>query len=216
MTHFSDLQAFLRAVRAAPDMRVIGATMSDATRQFGFDYFVMAQAGAAILSDFPAAWRDALGTAGDSHHDAVSAASEVSTAPFAWSDLPGLMTMTAQQRAYMATAASLGLSAGYTVPIHAPGAPPGHCSFVTIGDRPLPATSLSAVHYLACFASEAVRRLAIARVEAAGMSRLTSRQPDCVVRIGRGRANRAPGRAGVSGRTEPVRLVRSGQPSVPG
>ena len=216
MTQFSDLQTSLHAVREASDLGAIGVVMSDATRQFGFDHFTMAQGGAVILSDFPAAWRDALAT-GDGRRDPVSAACELSTAPFAWSDLPRLITMTVQQHDTLAAAARLGLSSGYAVPIHAPDTAPGHCSFVTIDGRPLPVPSLSAVHYLACFAFEAVRRLAIARSEAAGVARLVSRQPDCIVRIGRGRANRAPGRAGVSGRTEPVvRLARAGQPSAPG
>lgn len=214
---FSDLQTLLRGVRDAPDLGGIGVVMSDATRQLGFDYFAMVQDGALTLSDLPAAWRDALESGTGAASNPVLAACGRSATPFAWSELAGLITMTPQHRAYVATAESFGLSRGYTVPVQVFGGASGHCSFVTVDDRALPEAPLSAVQYLACFAFEAVRRVAIARSEAAGVARLMSRQPDYIVRIGRGRANRAPGRAGVSGRTESVaRLAPAGQPGVPG
>ena len=107
--------------------------------------------------------------------------------------------MTRQQRIYMQSAHEQGLTRGYTVPIHVPGEASGLCSFVTAGNRELPGESLPAVQYLACFAFEAARRLALSRPgpdqgEAKAAPRLTQRQLDCVVLAARGKSNWVAGK----------------------
>ncbi|TRW18285.1 LuxR family transcriptional regulator [Glacieibacterium frigidum] len=235
---FSDIQSFVTTVRGAADLDAVEACLSDATRRLDFDYFGMVQRVSARLSvspvqlsDFPEDWRNLLATEDYYVHDPVLVACEKSVAPFSWDDLPDLITMTRQHHDYMATAGRMGLRRGYTIPIHVPGEASGLCSFVTAGDRELPAQSLPAAQYLACFAFEAARRLVVSRAEANGVPRLTQRQLDCVVLVAQGKSNWVAGqllglspqtvhkylesaktRYGVSSRTElVVRALYDGQ-----
>ena len=203
MNPFSEVQEFVRTVREAASFGAVEAILSDATRRFQFDHFAMVQRGSGRptdspvrLSDYPAEWIALLTTGDYFVHDPVLVAVEKSVAPFAWDDLPSLLPMTRQQHLYMASAHEQGLSHGYTVPIHVPGEASGLCSFVTAGGRALPAESLPAAQYLACFAFEAARRLAVA-VPAAGaraQPRLTQRQLDCVVLAAKGKSNWVAGK----------------------
>ncbi len=193
---FRDVQEFVRTVRDAADLDGITEVLSDATRRFDFDYFGMVQrvsarlsASPVQLSDFPPTWRNLLASEDYYIHDPVLVACEKSVAPFAWADLPKLITMTRQHHAYMANAEKQGLKRGYTIPIHVPGEASGLCSFVTAGDKELPQGSLPAAQYLACFAFEAARRLVVERSASAGVPRLTQRQLDCVVLAAQGKSN---------------------------
>ncbi len=196
VSQFGDVQEFVRSVREAADLGAITDILSAATRRFDFDYFGMVQRVSARLSvspvqlsDFPEEWRELLAEEDYYVHDPVLAACEKSVAPFSWDDLPRLITMTAQHRAYMARAGKQGLARGYTIPIHVPGEASGLCSFVTTAGRELPAGSLPAAQYLACFAFEAARRLVVDRATAAGVPKLTQRQLDCVVLAAKGKSN---------------------------
>lgn len=243
LNHFSDVQNFVRDVRQADNLEAISATLSDATRRFRFDHFAMIQrlsSRLAIepvkLSDYPKQWVDLL-IGGDYYvHDPVLVAVEKSVAPFSWDDLPKMVNMTKQHLLYMKSAQEQGLCNGYTVPIHVPGQASGLCSFVTAGDKELPADSLPAAQYLACFAFEAARRLVISRPGSGDDSlknvpKLTKRQLDCVVLAAKGKSNWVSGkllglspdtvhkylesakrRYGVSSRTElVVRALYDGQ-----
>lgn len=240
MNAFTEIQEFVRTVRDADSLAGIGATLSDATRRFRFSHFALLQRVSARLqtspvqlSDFPAEWIELLAQADYYVHDPVLVASEKSVAPFAWADLPRLITMTRQHKRYMATAEASGLGQGYTVPIHVPGQASGLCSFVTGTGARLPSESLPAAQYLACFAFEAARRLAVTRPDPddGGIPRLTPRQLDCVVLAAKGKSNWVAGqllglspgtihkylesakrRYGVSSRTElVVRALYDGQ-----
>jgi LuxR family quorum-sensing system transcriptional regulator CciR len=196
VSQFGQVQDFVKTVREASDLDAISACLSDATRRFDFDFFGMVQRVSARLSvspvqlsDFPAEWRELLAAEDYYVHDPVLAACEKSVAPFSWDDLPKLITMTRQHHQYMANAGRQGLSRGYTIPIHVPGEASGLCSFVTKNGRDLPAKSLPAAQYLACFAFEAARRLVVRRSEEAGVPKLTQRQLDCVVLAARGKSD---------------------------
>lgn len=205
-SRFSNVQHFVRTIRDAASLADISDILSDATRRFDFDHFAMfqrlsAQDGAppVQLSDYPAQWIDLLATGSYYVHDPVLVAVEKSVAPFSWDDLPCLVAMTRQQRIYMQSAHEQGLTRGYTVPIHVPGEASGLCSFVTSGNRELPADSLPAAQYLACFAFEAARRLAVVRPAPGddgerAAPRLTQRQLDCVVLAARGKSNWVAGK----------------------
>lgn len=241
----SEVQQFVRTVRDAPDLESIQSTLSDATLRFRFDHFGMIQrvsarlsASPVMLGNLPLSWAELLVNDDYYVHDPVLVASEKSVTPFSWDDLPKMITMTKQHRAYMANAKAQGLGNGYTVPIHLPGEASGLCSFVTTGERELPADSLPAAQYLACFAFEAARRLVAARPDPGGegeepakVAKLTQRQLDCVVLAARGKSNWVAGkllglspdtvhkylesakrRYGVSSRTElVVRALYDGQ-----
>jgi LuxR family quorum-sensing system transcriptional regulator CciR len=239
--HFSDVQTFVRTVREADSLEGISDVLSDATRRFRFDHFAMVQrvnsrlaTSPVQLSDYPDQWVELL-TSGDYYvHDPVLVAVEKSVAPFSWEDLPSMVKMTKHHFSYMKSAQAQGLTRGYTVPIHVPGQASGLCSFVTAGDKELPAESLPAAQYLACFAFEAARRLVVLRPSAEPDDKaptLTQRQLDCVVLAAKGKSNWVAGqllglspdtvhkylesakkRYGVSSRTElVVRALYDGQ-----
>ena len=200
MNLFRDVQEFVRVVRTAEDLDAVSETMAEATKRFSFDHFGMVQRVSARLSvspvqlsNFPDSWRERLSRDDYYVNDPVLVACEKSVAPFSWDDLPKLITMSRHHYAYMAQAGAQGLSRGYTIPIHVPGEASGLCSFVTTGDRELPATSLPAAHYLACFAFEAARRLA-ARAASEVMPKLTQRQLDCVVLVAQGKSDWVAGK----------------------
>ncbi|MFZ4688792.1 MAG: helix-turn-helix transcriptional regulator [Polymorphobacter sp.] len=207
MSRLAEVQQFVRTVRGATTLPAITQVLSDATRAFDFDYFAMVQRvssrlsiGPVQLSDYPAEWVDLLSTTSYYVHDPVLVACEKSVAPFAWDAIPDMFDMSKHQKAYMANARSAGLDSGYTVPIHVPGAASGLCSFVTTRGRALPAESLPAAQYLACFAFEAALRLVAAMPgddrhgASAPPPKLTQRQFDCVVLAARGKSNWVAGR----------------------
>lgn len=205
--HFQDVQTFVRAVRAAPSLTDISLVLKDATRSFRFDHFALAQQqgsqklggggrlGPVRLTDFPDAWVDRLVGQGRVSDDPVLLASERRVTPFVWSSLPAIMAMNPRHQAFMAEARAAGLIEGYTVPIHVPGQASGLVSFVMGKGAALPAESLPAAQYLACFAFEAARRLKLAEsVDGGGggeprTPRLTQRQLDCLVLAARGKSN---------------------------
>lgn len=202
------MQRFVSTVRVAPDLDTVSNVLSDATRQFDFDYFALVQrvsarlaVGAVHLSDYPTEWIELLGATDYHVHDPVLVACEKSVAPFDWDSLPAMFALSKHQKAYMASARAAGLDRGYTVPIHVPGAASGLCNFVVTKGRALPSDSLPAAQYLACFAFEAARRLAN-EGDPGGNSgrsgdpvpRLTQRQLDCVVLAARGKSNWVAGK----------------------
>ncbi len=238
----------MRSVKAATSLPEVSQVLSAATRDFSFDHFALVQQvksrlpiGPVQLSDYPEAWIDLLSTTAYYVHDPVLVACQKSVAPFAWNDLPAMLSLSKHQRAYMDNARAAGLDAGYTIPIHVPGQASGLCSFVTTRGRAMPAESLPAAQYLACFAFEAARRLVSdgppggpaggESVATDDPPRLTQRQLDCVVLAARGKSNWVSGqllglspdtvhkylesakrRYGVSSRTElVVRALYDGQ-----
>lgn len=246
VSRVSEVQQFVRAVRGATSLPSIKDTLSDATRAFGFDYFALIQRvdarlsiGPLRLSDYPAEWVERLSATDYYVHDPVLIACGKSIAPFAWEAIPGIISMSKHQKAYMENARAAGLERGYTVPIHVPGAASGLCSFVMTNGRELPDESMPAAQYLACFAFESARRLVAPQgaVDASDdgkievLSKLTQRQLDCVVLAARGKSSWVSGkllglspdtvhkylenakrRYGVSSRTElVVRALYDGQ-----
>ncbi len=233
---FAKVQSFVRSVKAAKSLEEIGIHLSEATREFSFDYFAMTQRyglrikGAPVqLTDYPKDWVSLLDSSSYWANDPVLVACQKTVTPFDWYDIGAMIDITPKQSGYMRIAAKQGLARGWTVPIHIPGEATGLCSFVLSSDRALPRESLPAAQYLACFAFEAARRLAT-RGEPPS-PKLTKRQLECVVLAARGKSDwvsgqilglapdtvhkymeQAKARFGVSSRTElVVRALYDGQ-----
>lgn len=201
MSILADVQTFVRAVRAAPDLASVDVLMADASREFGFDHYGLThvertghRAAPIYLSNFPSAWLDSIANSQLYVHDPVLVASERSAAAFAWEDVPSILRkLTSKQKNYMEEAKRNGLAEGFTVPLHIPGEASGVCSFATSGNRPLPRATLPAAQYVSCFAFEAVRSLVLAQPASAptaeDLPRLTQRQLDCLVLVARGKTD---------------------------
>lgn len=195
--YFSLVQQFVSNVKMADSLDSVHGTLADATRAFKFDHFALVQRLASRngrrpvqLTDYPQAWIELLLQSHFFVHDPVLAACERTVAAFSWDDLPLLVNMNKQHLQYMSLAREQGLGGGFTVPIHVPGEATGLCSFVTQEHCDLPADSLPAVQYLACFAFEAARRLSSARRPGgSGIPKLTTRQLECIVLAAKGKSN---------------------------
>jgi LuxR family quorum-sensing system transcriptional regulator CciR len=186
------------------DLRVL---LDRVVREIGFDYYALvhhvddrhvALRGARYvrLINYPVAFGQAMGAAYFAD-DPVAAACQKSAAPFVWTDIPLILTLTPRQQDILQAATDAGVGDGFTVPIHVPGEATGSCSFSTRLGRSAPNASFASAHYLGCFAFEAARRIVHSSSNGGGAGsarngdpRLTRRQLDCIVLAGRGKSDR--------------------------
>jgi LuxR family quorum-sensing system transcriptional regulator CciR len=192
------VQDFSRRARAASEHARLRVALCEAARALGFHHVLLqAACGAVWLADIPADWRTKLATAED---DAVLAVAPQTYAPFLWSDIPRLATLSPAQRAYLDDAAAAGVGAALAVPVHHPrGAGQtgdysvfaGCCSFLMKTGVSLPLENLAAAHYVGAMAFDAAERLRGVCVSTAepGVPRLTPRQRDCVVLAAQGKSD---------------------------
>jgi len=151
--------------------------------------------------------------------------------PFTWEEIPLHIELTKRQQAILEEARAMGLSHGYTVPIHIPGQVSGSCTFVYTPGAVDPAC-FPAVHYVGLYAFNAALKLRrrTRGLPGAGV-RLTNRQRQCLALAARGKSDwsigklltlsqqtvhmhieLAKGRYGVSSRVEAVvRALFDGQ-----
>jgi LuxR family transcriptional regulator, quorum-sensing system regulator CciR len=190
------VQEFARASRGARDLDRLREVFRQAVRALGFNYFLLqGETGNAWLADVPLGWTMAAAPFGD----AVLTTAVQSYAPFLWSDIPRLIALTPEQRAFLDAAFATGVGAAVAVPIHrARGADAagsysdfaGCCSFMMKTGIPLPLGSLAAAHFVGALAFDAADNLRQAR---SGRSKrgpqLTPRQRDCVVLVARGKSD---------------------------
>lgn len=190
------VQDFAGAARAARDMKALSVLTVAASRGLGFDYVALSGAGGPLwLADLPADWQDRSSEA------ALAAASQC-YAPFLWSDIPRLISLTPQQGAWLDDLTRSGVGAAVTVPVHRPrGADAagsysvfaGSCSFLMKRGAPLPLASLAAAHYVGALAFDAAEALRHARPAASG-PQLTPRQRDCAALVAQGKSDWEIGR----------------------
>jgi LuxR family quorum-sensing system transcriptional regulator CciR len=168
------------------------------TRELGFQHLLLQGAcGSPWLADLPQGF-DVAVEAGD---DAVLAAASQGFAPFLWSDIPRLVTLTPGQRAFLRAAELAGLGAAVTVPVHRVRGNrdrgslfAGCCTFLMRQDHPLPLGSLAEAHYVGALAFDAAESLRRAQAlsQPAPLDEaphLTPRQRDCVVLVAQGKSD---------------------------
>jgi len=189
------VQDFARASHGARDIAQLRILLCETARALGFDYFLLQGAGGhAWLAELPPGLAMAA-----SPHDAVLVTAAQSYAPFLWTDIARLITLTPDQRRFIDAALEAGVGAAVTVPIHrSRGADAsgsysdfaGCCSFIMKSGVPLPLSSLAAAHYVGALAFDAAEDMRRAR---SGVSRrgphLTPRQRDCVVLVAQGKSD---------------------------
>lgn len=205
MSLYADVQCFVREANRLADIGELRTLLGGAVKQLGFDYFALVhhvniyqtRDKVVHVFDYPDAWTEMVDKNSYFTDDPVHMACQKSAAPFVWSDVRRIVTLSDKQEEILRSAEVAGLGAGFTVPIHVPGEATGSCSFSTKLGREIPLTTLPAAHYVGTFAFEAARRVSqrsarMRRGDAltGGVPRLTRRQLDCVVLAGRGKSDR--------------------------
>ncbi len=198
------VQDFSRGGRSSADLSQLRAGLLEAVWALGFDYVLVQGADGHIwLADLPPAWHRPRAADGD----AVLAAGAVSFAPFLWSDIPRLASLSDAQQDYLNDAVAAGVGAAVSIPIHRPRPAneagsysrfAGLCSFLMRNGQALPLESLAAAHYIGALAFDAAERLRHVAVTPDPFRtqppRLTPRQRDCVVLAAQGKSDWEIGR----------------------
>jgi len=205
MSLLEDVQSFVRDANRVTEIGELQTLLEGAVRDLGFDYFALvhhvniyqAKGDIVYMFDYPQAWAETIDSRGYFTDDPVFMACQKSAAPFTWTDVPNLLTLSERQLEILESAKSAGLGEGFTVPIHIPGEFTGSCTFSTRAGRQIPFMALPAAYYVGSFAFEAARRV-VRRESTAKKSgddarkhpRLTRRQLDCVLLAGRGKSDK--------------------------
>src|SRR3546814_5373822 len=79
---------------------------------------------------------------------------------------------------------------GFTVPANVPGEPSGSCSFANVADIPVDEATLPLAQLVGIFAFERARSYSGIRAFEKSQPRLTDRQRDCLLWVGRGKTDR--------------------------
>jgi LuxR family quorum-sensing system transcriptional regulator CciR len=109
--------------------------------------------------------------------------------PFRTSETGRIIQITSAQRAVIESQARANIGEGFTIPVHFPGEPSGSCTFIMSCGRALPTQNFAMAHWIGSSAFQAGRSiLASARNRGAMVkrTRLTERQLQCTILVGRG------------------------------
>jgi len=190
---------FARLVDDVRSENDLAEAMAAISRRLGFQYFALSHhgdparsAGVAIrLHNYPARWADYYDSQGLGISDPVHRASHVTSIGFRWSQMPGMIPLTADDRRILLLGAEQGIGDGFTVPAHVPGEARGSCSFAIEAGQAMPEAMLPYAQLAGAFAFETARRLWIprGRLAAEPHAALTDRQRDCVLWIARGKTD---------------------------
>lgn len=203
MEPFDFVQSFIERARTA-STRALTATFQDAVEHLGFRYFACCShvnplkppRPAIMLHNYPSRWVRAYAERKLHEIDPVFLHAEQSLLPFFWDAPEFLAQLTAQHREILAEAACLGLTRGYTIPIHLPWTPAAlraSCSVVpdslSIDERSYFAVQLMTMH-LYNAASREHEAQSVANRE----SLLSLRERQCLELAAQGKSNWAIGR----------------------
>lgn len=204
MVELQWVQAFIDAAGRCRHHDDLRSLMDDITRRLRFDHFALVHhvdlrgSGtdeAIALWSYPATWVDEYLERRLATSDPVHLASHRTNVGFAWDDLPRLITMTPEHRRVREQTRKAGIVDGYTVPANIPGEANGSCSFAVGRGSALPRESLPAAQLVGSFAFHAARLLAQRRFRLPPpQPRLSPRQLDCLILIGRGLTDREAAR----------------------
>jgi LuxR family transcriptional regulator, quorum-sensing system regulator CciR len=220
LSRIADVQAFIDASRSVASPRALETLLEAVTREIGFDHYALMhhvdlsryhpsldhmERGELVgLSNYPPAWVEEYIRRNIVADDPVLLASRRTNVGFTWDEMPDLIEITAAHRALSDDTRRAGLGGGYTVPAHVPGEATGSCTFAMRFGRALPVHNLAAAQLVGAFAFQAARTMvANARRPSPRPSRrLTDRQLECTILVGRGLTERQiGGRLGISDET---------------
>ncbi len=209
---FADVREFVRRSKDAADLDVLRHLIEDISRDFGLRYFLLSHHVNVLtpdivqLSNYPEDWSNSMRRKSQFAADPVVRACRRRAAPFLWSELDQLISMSEIQRNILEGAAKAGFGPGFTVPVHIPGECTGSGSFAVAAGKELDDALIPSLQYVTCFGFEAARRFALKKdqlnFERAAVPGLTTRQLDCIVLMAQGKSDWATGKIlGLSQRT---------------
>jgi hypothetical protein len=184
MPRLAIADAFSQLTRAATSSDELHAALHDVSISMGFSFFALIHHGDILLGggrairlhNYPADWveyydANALGLV-----DPVHRASHMTNEGFVWSNIAGLLPLTAKDDRMFQLGAAKGIATGYTVPNNIPGEPLGSCTFANEAGVPIPVEMLPVAQLVGLAAFQCARRLWHIRPIATGKPRLTGRQ----------------------------------------
>lgn len=199
------------------DFADIRGLLDEATSALGFDHYALirhvwdrpASIDAVRIVDYPKGWLEMMAKHGYLKDDPGLRASEKTVAPFDWSALPRLLSLTPRQEHIVEEAKRAGLGNGFIVPLHMPGEYSGSCTFAVKVGRDIPIANYPAAQFVASYAFEAARRLVRTAKADHGKTNgvgstpsITPRQQDCMVLAAQGKTDWDIGKVlGISGVT---------------
>lgn len=202
MTIKMTTQEMLREIKSAPEAGQLAAALGNICTQMGFKYFALTHhvevtrgaANVVRIHNYPSQWvayhdRNALGTS-----DPVHRASHMSCAGFLWSEMETMIPLNSEDRRVLALSREYGVGDGFTVPANVPGEPSGSCSFASVADIPVDEATLPLAQLVGIFAFERARSCSGIRSFEKSPPRLTDRQRDCLLWVGRGKSDWETGR----------------------
>jgi len=195
-----DLQYFVERFQRAGDVDTLRDNLEDFTRHIGFKHFAMGHhvdlirppEDAIRLSNYARSWTELALDKGYYLDDPIHFASTKTVVGFLWRDIGKLIALTDRHRLILQLAQRHGgLGGGFTVPVHLPGEYSGTCSFGTATPKTLRRDALPLAQIGGAFAFEAARRIVRRRsgLKAEGPPRLTPRQQEALVLVGRGKTD---------------------------
>lgn len=205
MSRLCDVQQFVDSLQHARTAKGLEQLLLDVAREMGFDIITMyqhvdlssvdptylhMQRGELLgVTTAPIGWSEHYRDNNLVAVDPRVLACRRTSAPFRTDEMGRIIRINSAQRAVIEGQKRANIGEGFIIPTHFPDEPSGSCTFSMLCGRALPANNLAMAHWIATFAFQAGRVL-LARFRNPGttaeMPRLTERQLQCTVLVGRG------------------------------
>ena len=156
------------------------------------------------LSTYPESWVATYVERNIVAEDPILLASQRTNVGFRWDEIGKIIDLTPAHHEIRIETARAGIENGFTVPAHVPGEANGSCNFAMRCGRPLPVANLQMAQLVGAFAFQAAREL-VRKAERRHLDpppKLTHRQLECIVLVGKGYTEGQIGRTlGISDET---------------
>jgi len=200
-----DVQQFVDAVRTLRTPRALERLLSDVATEMGFDIVTMFQhvdlsridpslahmrRGELVgVTTASLSWSEYYRDNKLVTVDPRVLATRRTMAPFRTSEIGRIIQISSAQRAVIESQRRANIGEGFTIPAHFPGEPSGSCTFSVSCGRALPAQNFAMAQWIGNSAFEAARTMVLnarSRGAPARPPRLTERQLQCTILVGRG------------------------------
>ncbi|MDA5193687.1 LuxR family transcriptional regulator [Govanella unica] len=216
MHPFDVAQEFIEICEPGQTRDTLATAFVRAIETLGFSHFALCSHvdplappdGAVVLLNYPPSWVEMFSARKLERIDPIFRHADRTARPFFWNESAFHNSLTPLQRDILAEAASLGLSQGYTIPLHAPMALPASCSLVP-DSLHIDAASYSAARLMAAYLHETLMPVV---EHALPETRLSRRERQCLELAGQGKSDWIIGQIlGISERTAHNHMERAKQ-----